>query len=81
MTAKLKVKGHGITLDGARNVIMVQPGRNPLISYEADFKGTSYWHLRRVWQNDAGAWLPAKQGISCLMTDKPALLNALKAIS
>lgn len=54
-----------------------QSVREPLAAYVNDYKGTPYFHLRRMYLDSNDTWRPSKQGISCKAIDRPALLQAL----
>jgi hypothetical protein len=53
-------------------------GSDPVVIYTNEFKGKSYFHIRTVWQDKNGKWLPGK-GLSIDPANAKAVLTALGA--
>src|SRR5882672_8887193 len=49
----------------------------PLAAFNQVFRGTDYFHVRRVYRDNAGAWRATGQGISCRLEQRDAMLAAL----
>jgi|SRR5882672_9331585 len=54
-------------------------GRNagPLAAFTENFRGHDYFHVRRVYRDNAGTWRATGQGISCRLDQRDAMLAAL----
>lgn len=52
-------------------------GSNPVVIYTNEFKGKNYFHIRSVWQDRNGKWLPNKNGLSVDPANAKTLLEAL----
>ena len=66
----------------AKNVVIVGSkngnGSDPVVIYTNEFKGKAYFHIRTVWQDRQGKWLPGK-GLSIDPSNAKAVLTALGA--
>ncbi len=51
----------------------------PLAAFNEVFRGHDYFHVRRVYRDNAGIWRATGQGISCRLDQAPAMLDALWA--
>jgi rRNA maturation protein Rpf1 len=64
----------------AKNVVIVGSkngnGSDPVVIYTNEFKGKAYFHIRQVWQDRQGRWLPGK-GLSIDPANAKALLKGL----
>ena len=49
----------------------------PLAAFNEVFRGTEYFHVRRVYRDNAGVWRATGQGISCRVDQADAMLSAL----
>jgi hypothetical protein len=61
-----------VTLAGHRN----GADSDPVVVYRNKYKGKVYVHIRTLWQDDAGKWMPGK-GISLAGTSAKAALAAI----
>jgi hypothetical protein len=62
------------------NLKLILNGREPLVSYDNEFNGVRYFHIRRMWKDKTGRHFPGKQGISVPMSEKESLIEALKSL-
>src|SRR5882672_8365455 len=51
----------------------------PLAAFNEVFRGTEYFHVRRVYRDNAGVWRATGQGISCWVDQRDNMLTALAA--
>jgi len=49
----------------------------PLAAFNEVFRGTDYFHVRRVYRDNAGMWRATGQGITCRLDQRDAMLAAL----
>jgi hypothetical protein len=54
--------------------------REPLATFESDFKGVDYFHIRRVYRDRMGQWSPTGKGFSVPVADKQGLIDTLAAL-
>ncbi len=63
-----------VTVVGSKN----GNGSDPVVIYTNEFKGKPYFHIRMLWQDKQGRWLPGK-GLSIDPANAKAVLTALGA--
>ena len=58
------------------NMVTLVNGREPIMAYDNEYKGKRYFHIRKMWTDDAGELQPGK-GLGVPYEQKAALLQAL----
>jgi Transcriptional Coactivator p15 (PC4) len=56
--------------------VLIQHEENPIVSYVTTWKRKKYFHIRRLYEDDDGAWKPGK-GLTVPYDQKGALIAAL----
>jgi len=79
-----RLKGQNMTM---QNFVLLESenehtggtGRNagPLAAFTENFRGHDYFHVRRVYRDNAGAWRATGQGITCRVDQRDAMLGVL----
>ncbi len=49
----------------------------PLAAFTENYRGADYFHIRRVYRDNAGQWRATGQGVSCRADQREAMLDAL----
>jgi hypothetical protein len=59
------------------NYQVLVEGKEPIVAYDAEFKGRHYFHIRKMYEDKEGNMQPGK-GLAVLAAEKSSLIKALK---
>lgn len=80
MSKNIMIKAGNDTIE-CKNVVVIlkKTPTSEVWSYENEFRGKQYFHIRTMWKDDSGEWNMGK-GVSVLSADAPKMLHALKGL-